>query len=128
MALIALSLCPLLLSFLSIGSAGDNLGALDRMRYSDRLTTLLKASHEPTVRAAEPASSPGHTKSALSPRDLFGLDARFTLRQLNAARRRLLYQVHPDRFVGADSGRLATQEELTKIINVAYDTLRGETA
>ena len=62
----------------------------------------------------------------MSPREVFGLPPDFTRRDLDAARRRLVLILHPDRWHHADARDRLVREESLKRVNVAYDILRQQ--
>lgn len=61
----------------------------------------------------------------LSPREIFGLGPAYTLRELNAARRRLVWDLHPDRHPRMQPGERHAREQALKHVNATYDLLRS---
>lgn len=61
----------------------------------------------------------------LSPREIFGLGAAFSLRELDVARRRLVWALHPDRHPRMQPRERHAREQALKRVNAAYDTLRS---
>jgi hypothetical protein len=60
----------------------------------------------------------------LSPREIFGLGPSFTRRDLDRKRRRMVQELHPDRWHNASGHERKTREETLKRVNAAYDVLR----
>jgi curved DNA-binding protein CbpA len=59
----------------------------------------------------------------LSPRQIFGLGPTFTRRELERARRRLAWDLHPDRHRGASLHERKAREDALKRVNAAFDLL-----
>jgi hypothetical protein len=93
----------------------------------DRLQRLLNAGrHIATVPEPEPGEGSPFA-DGLSPLEIFGLGADFTLGQLARARRRLVTELHPDRWHDAKPSIRLAREEALKRVNSAYDELRPVT-
>jgi hypothetical protein len=60
----------------------------------------------------------------LRPEQVFGLAPDFTMFELNAARRRLIREYHPDLWHHVSPDERRAREETLKLINAAYDELR----
>jgi hypothetical protein len=59
----------------------------------------------------------------MTPREIFGMGLRFTRRELDKARRRLVQEMHPDRWHHASVFERTAREEALKRVNAAYDVL-----
>ncbi len=64
----------------------------------------------------------------LSPREIFGLGPAYTHRELDAARRRLVWDLHPDRHPRMQPSERLAREQALKRVNAAYDILRSRVA
>lgn len=60
----------------------------------------------------------------MTPYEVFGVGAGFTRRELDQARRRLVQQLHPDRWHHASVKERRAREEALKRVNAAYDLLK----
>lgn len=60
----------------------------------------------------------------LSPHQVFGLPTQFSRSQLDAARRRMARQYHPDRWRHAGQAATTAADETMKRINAAYDQIK----
>jgi hypothetical protein len=92
----------------------------------DRLWQLL---HGPRAMAASPRSGknePDLNVDGLTPREIFGLGPSFSRRDLDKARRRLVWDLHPDRQRGSSVRERNAREAALKQVNAAYDRLRPE--
>ena len=94
----------------------------------DRLGQLL---HGPRAIISAPARSKGGKSrnsvpeiDGLSPHQIFGLGFNFTRRQLDAVRRRLVKELHPDAWPTARPEERKAREAALKRVNAAYDELR----
>jgi hypothetical protein len=59
----------------------------------------------------------------MTPREVFGLGLHCTRRELNKARRRLVQELHPDRWQSARPEQRKAREEALKRVNAAHDAL-----
>ncbi len=96
-------------------SAIDNCG--------ERLWQLLHGPRGLTL--ADPAADTAPCFEGLSPREIFGLGPTYTLRELDAARRRLVWDLHPDRHARMLPSERQAREQALKRVNAAYDILRS---
>ncbi len=92
----------------------------------DRLERLLNAGRRIALRSSNKKGQ--RLQDGLAPHEVFGLGPRFTLKQLNAARRRLATEYHPDRWQTAPASDACAAEEAMKRVNAAYDQIKGRTA
>ncbi|HKZ96108.1 MAG TPA: J domain-containing protein [Hyphomicrobiaceae bacterium] len=72
----------------------------------------------PISQELEPPANPA--------RFIFGISLKFTQRELDRARRRLVQELHPDRWHNAGTHERKAREEALKRVNAAYDVLRRE--
>ncbi|HRN87898.1 MAG TPA: J domain-containing protein [Hyphomicrobium sp.] len=93
----------------------------------DRLWQLLYGPRD-VAAASETESVYGLDFDGMSARELFGLGYRFTRRELDSARRKLVKELHPDRWYSASPRERKSREEALKRVNAAYDSLRAEAA
>ena len=91
----------------------------------DRLEALLNTGRGV---ATQRAGKKRRLKDGLAAREVFGLEAVFTLKQLSAARRRLAARYHPDRWQSEPASAAHAAEEAMKRINAAYDQLKAKAA
>lgn len=88
----------------------------------DRLERMLNAGRAlATETDQHPASLLG-----LSAKELFGLDYRFSLRELQAARRRLAKKFHPDLWAKATLLQCRAAGAAMQRVNAAFDELKGQ--
>lgn len=71
---------------------------------------------------------PAPNFDGMSPQEIFGLGHHFTRRELDRARRRLVQDLHPDRWHSASPKERHIREEALKRVNAAYDLLKREAA
>jgi len=64
----------------------------------------------------------------LTPHQIFGVGPDVTRRQLHLARRRLVQELHPDRWHHAGVQERKAREEALKRVNAAYDMLKRQVA
>jgi preprotein translocase subunit Sec63 len=76
--------------------------------------------------ATEPARAGVPDFDGMSIREVFGLSSSITRRDLDRARRRLVQELHPDRWQQASPSERRLREEALKRVNAAYDSLRRE--
>jgi hypothetical protein len=88
----------------------------------DRLEALLNAGRG--IAITSPKTKRTRLKDGLAAYQVFGLSPVFTLKELNAARRRMANQYHPDRWQNGPASAAKAAEEAMKRINVAYDKLK----
>ncbi len=91
----------------------------------DRLDRMINARG---VAEAPEAEWSGDALDGLSAREILGVGYTFTKRQLNAARRRLARELHPDFLQNASGAVRRAHEEALKRVNAAYDELVAEIA
>jgi hypothetical protein len=77
---------------------------------------------------AEGAGEVPPSFDGLSPLEIFGLGPAHTLRELDAARRRLVWDLHPDRHPKMQPSERHAREQALKRVNAAYDILRSRVA
>lgn len=92
----------------------------------DRLSQLLYGSPEVATNRAGADETPCF--DGLSPREIFSLGPTFTKRELDKARRRLIWELHPDRQQRISQRERVAREEVLKRVNAAYDALKPEVA
>ena len=92
----------------------------------DRLEALLNTGRG--IAISSPKTRRTRLKDGLAAREVFGLDILWTLKELNAARRRMAAQYHPDRWQTAPPGAAKAAEDAMKRINAAYDQLKASRA
>ena len=80
------------------------------------------------VEAAAEADAGTPSFEGMSPHEVFGIAQNFTQRELANARRRLVRELHPDRWHNANIGERKAREEALKTVNAAYDMLRTKAA
>jgi hypothetical protein len=93
----------------------------------DRLWQIIYGSREINI-APEPAADAVPDFDGMTPREIFGIGAVFTLRELDRARRSLVQMLHPDRWHNASIQERSAREEALKRVNAAYDALRQASA
>lgn len=98
----------------AIGNAGD------------RLSEILHGPRGISVQTEPEAGAPDF--DGMRPHEIFGLGLCFTRRELDRARRRLVQELHPDRWHTVNPKERHAREEALKRVNAAYDLLRRETA
>lgn len=64
----------------------------------------------------------------MTPHQVFGVGPSFTRRELDQARRKLVQELHPDRWHHASTKERKAREEALKRVNAAYDTLKRQVA
>jgi hypothetical protein len=89
----------------------------------ERLWQLLHGPRGLTL--ADPVAETAPCFEGLSPRVIFGLGSTYTLRELDTARRRLVWDLHPDRHPRMPSSERQAREQALKQVNAAYDILRS---
>jgi preprotein translocase subunit Sec63 len=75
--------------------------------------------------AAETGRQPA-ALDGLSAKELFGLDYSFSLRELQAARRRLAMKFHPDLWAKATLLQRRAAEAAMQRVNAAFDELKAQ--
>jgi len=89
-----------------------------------RLAEILSGKR--SLEASEDDSKSIFDLDGLMPGEVFGLGVTFTQKELDLARRKLVKQLRPDRWIaGGQKVRTAREMALMRV-NVAYDALRGE--
>ena len=91
----------------------------------DRLWLLMFGPRAVEV-ALEPGTAGAPNFDGMTPYEVFGLGLSFTRRALDKARRRLVQELHPDRWHNADPQERKAREEALKGVNAAYDVLRRQ--
>lgn len=89
----------------------------------ERLWQLLHGPRGLTL--ADPAADTAPCFVGLSPREIFGLGPTYTRRELDAARRLLVWDLHPDRHPRMLPSERQAREQALKQVDAAYDILRS---
>ena len=89
----------------------------------DRLWQLMFGPHSVQIAPEEVKINVPHF-DGMTPREVFGLGRQFTRRELDRARRRLVRELHPDRWHNARPEERKAREDALKRVNAAHDALR----
>ena len=117
----AVSMTAPLYALLGYFDAWKNEWAIENC--GDRLWQLLYGPRAVEL-PPESETTSGPNFDGMSAREVFGLGYSFTRRDLDMARRRLVKELHPDRWHSASLRERNAREEALKRVNAAYDTLR----
>ena len=120
----ALSISGLIAAIAAYRMPWDEPRAIDDC--GDRLWQLIHGARTLTVPADTAEAAPDFDK--LRAREIFGLNPAFTRRDLDHARRGLVWELHPDRLRGLRPKERRAREDALKQVNAAYDRLRAEAA